>query len=70
MSDVSPERVPIRANHDWKEAIYFAAADHKSNRIADILPTLHQEYLMKKGAGILMGEYDEDSMNIYKIISD
>ncbi|MEL6561049.1 MAG: hypothetical protein AAFQ94_22850 [Bacteroidota bacterium] len=70
LSDVSPERVPIRANHDWKEAIYFAAADHKSNRIADILPTLHQEYLIKKDAGILMGEYDKDSMSIYKMISD
>lgn len=70
LCDVSPEKISIRANEDWKEAIYFAAADHKNDRIADILPTLHEEYLMKKAAGILMGKYNEDSQSVYSMISD
>lgn len=68
--DTSPEKVPIRANQDWKEAIYFAAADHKNNCIADILPTLHEEYLMKKAAGILMEKHDKKGPNVSKTISE
>ena len=54
LRDVSPETVPIEANMDWKEGLYFAAVNHKYTMVADILPTIYDEYLMKKDTGILL----------------
>ena len=60
LRDISPETVPIEANDDWKEALYFAVINHKYTMVADILPTIHEEYLMKKNTGIKLTKEKKD----------
>ncbi len=61
LRDISPETVPVDAGADWKEALYFAAINHKNAMVADILPTIHEEYLMKKNSGIQLTQEKEES---------
>ena len=51
LGDLNPEKVPIKAHEDWKEAVYFTAVHHKSKLVAEILPTVYEEYLLKKNLG-------------------
>ncbi len=44
--------VSIRANRDWKEAIIEAAHRFELEQIANILPSVHQEYLFRVENGI------------------
>jgi hypothetical protein len=53
LQDIAPETVPIKVNDDWKEALYFAAFQHRNEKISGLLPTVHEEYLLKKEMGML-----------------
>lgn len=52
LKDCYRDEIPIMANQDWKEGLYLAAINHHNNQVADLLPTIHQEYLMKKELGM------------------
>ena len=63
LRDISPETVPVEANLDWKDALYFAAVNHKYTMVADILPTIYDEYLMKKDTGIQLTPEKENAFD-------
>ncbi len=46
------KKVSIRSNGDWKEAIIDAAKRFELEHVADILPAVHQEYVMRVENGI------------------
>ncbi|WP_147407453.1 hypothetical protein [Reichenbachiella sp. MSK19-1] len=48
----SPEKVSIRAHDDWQESVLDAVDRHKRQKVIEILPTIYEEYLMKKQIGI------------------
>jgi hypothetical protein len=52
LSDVLPERVPISANLSWQEAICFSATAHQRSKVIELLPSIYEEYLMKKSIGV------------------
>jgi hypothetical protein len=58
LRDIAPDRVAIEANDDWKEALYFAAIQHRNEKVADLLPSVYEEYLLKKEMGML---HDSDN---------
>lgn len=60
LEDLNPEKVPIMAHEDWKEAIYFTAVHHKSKMVAEILPSIYEQYIMKKNLGITFYTEDKD----------
>lgn len=70
LRDIAPEKVPIKANDDWKEGLYFAALKHRNEKISDLLPSVHEEYLFKKGMGMLEAskkeDHDSDISEIFK----
>lgn len=54
LTDVYPEKVPIKAHADWQEAIYDAAIRHIQTKVSELLPLIYEEYLMKKASGVLI----------------
>jgi hypothetical protein len=60
LRDIAPEKVPIKANDDWKYGLYYAALKHRNEKISDILPSVHEEYLLKKAMGMLETSNKED----------
>ena len=61
LSTVCPEVVPIESNHDWKEGLYYAAVMHQNQKVSDLLPSVHETYLMQKEIGILSPKKDKIS---------
>ncbi|MFN6093062.1 MAG: hypothetical protein ACK44N_11650, partial [Bacteroidota bacterium] len=45
-------KVTIRANVDWKEAVIDAARQYELSQVADALPSVHQEYIFRLENGI------------------
>jgi hypothetical protein len=45
-------KVTIRANVDWKEAVIDAARQYELSQVADALPSVHQEYVFRLENGI------------------
>jgi hypothetical protein len=60
LRDIAPEKVSIGASDDWKEALYFAAIGHRNENISDLLPSVYEEYLLKKEMGLLHPEKEND----------
>lgn len=52
LSGIYPEKVNVAKHSKWDEAIYMAAVTHRQGKIREILPTIYEEYIMKKSAGI------------------
>ncbi len=52
LSGVYPEKVAVSEYSKWDEAIYRAAVTHKQKKVGEVLPTVYQEYLMRKSTGI------------------
>lgn len=46
------ELVPIQAHANWKEAIAKCVENHQRMKVAELLPLIYDEYLMKKRLGI------------------
>jgi len=67
LRDIAPEKVSIEANDDWKEALYFAFIQHRNKNISDLLPSIHEEYLLKKGMGMLTSEKEEHRSGLSEI---
>jgi hypothetical protein len=61
LGDISPEEVPVDANDDWKEGLYFAAVHHRNKKISELLPSIYEEYLMKKEMGMLTPKEQDDT---------
>lgn len=57
---IYPDNIQILANQSWLNAIYEAAMGHKQGKILELLPSIYEEYLMKKSAGILIDAKDND----------
>jgi len=67
LRDIAPEKVSIEANDDWKEALYFAAIRHRNEKISDLLPSVYEEYLLKKEMGILNSEEEDRQSGLSEI---
>ncbi len=67
LRDIAPEKVSIEANEDWKEALYFAAIQHRNKSISDLLPSVYEEYLFKKEMGMLNSEEEDHQSNLSEI---
>lgn len=52
LKNVIPEKVPIDSNSHWLDATYEAAIAHKQRKIYEWLPSIYEEYLLKKSTGI------------------
>lgn len=52
LKDAFPEKVPIAAHENWTDAILNGALAHKQKKIGEFLPSIYEEYLFKKSAGI------------------
>lgn len=52
LDDVYPETVAIKTDLNWKDAVLDAAIGHFQKKVCEVLPSVYQEYLMKKDAGI------------------
>jgi hypothetical protein len=54
LDKIYPEIVPVRSHSNWQDEIYDAAVKHMQKKVCEILPSVYQEYLMKKNAGIII----------------
>lgn len=52
LSGVYPDKVAVSEHSKWDEAIYMAAVTHKQKKVGEVLPSVYQEYLMKRNTGI------------------
>lgn len=52
LDEIYPEIVPVATHANWQDAIYDAAMTHRQKKIGDLLPTVFQEYQMKRRSGI------------------
>lgn len=52
LSWIYPENVTLSMDKPWHEAVFSAAVKHKKAKIREMLPLVHEEYLMKKHSGI------------------
>ena len=64
---ICPEQVAIDAHQDWKEGLYYAAAMHQNKKVAELLPSVYEDFLMKKEMGIALSESDTSDYNLAKI---
>lgn len=55
-----PEPVPMPAAPKWQEAIENAALSHITQKVAEILPSIHEEYLLKKQLGSPIGYIERE----------
>jgi hypothetical protein len=46
------KKVSVKSNSDWKEAVINAAKQFELEQVAEILPTVHQEYVIRVENGI------------------
>lgn len=54
LDDIYPETVAIKTDLNWKDAVLDAAIGHFQKKVCEVLPSVYQEYLMKKKAGIII----------------
>jgi hypothetical protein len=65
LKNVYPEIVPIESNENWLKAAHEAALIHKQRKIYEWLPTIYEEYLLKKSTGIrfeIQGDEEKDGI--------
>jgi len=48
----SDEEIPVHTSRNWKDAIKEAAKYYKTNKIAEALVTVHDQYLMRIKTGL------------------
>jgi len=46
------KEISIRSNSDWKRALMQAAGEYELNRVADILPAVYEDYLVRVENGL------------------
>lgn len=46
------KEISIRSNSDWKRALMQAAGEYELNRVAEILPAVYEEYLIRLENGL------------------
>ena len=64
LNELFPEKVSVNSHSTWQDSIYDAAITHMQKKVCEILPSVYQEYLLKKNAGIILTpekDRDEDS---------
>ncbi|MEM6737031.1 MAG: hypothetical protein AAGC64_09875 [Bacteroidota bacterium] len=63
-----PEPVPMPAAPMWQDAVLQAALTHITEKVQQILPSVHQEYLMKKELQTSIGHVELEHTKKYKPI--
>lgn len=59
LEDVFPEKVPVTSNSNWLDAVYEAAVIHRQKKINEWLPSVYEEYLLKKSSGIRLSRPED-----------
>lgn len=68
LNDLHPEKVPIKAHTQWQDAVYDSAITHLQSKVMEILPSVYQEYMMKKQTGLFISS--EKDRNKYNEVND